>query len=44
MASSFSELLAQRQFMRFWLARIAGITAYQMLMLAMGWQIGRAHV
>ena len=39
MASFFSELLAQRQFMRFWLARIAGITAYQMLMLAMGWHM-----
>ena len=39
MGSSFSELLAQRQFMRFWLARIAGITAYQMLMLAIGWHM-----
>ena len=39
MSSSFSELLAQRQFMRFWLARICGITAHQMLMLAISWHM-----
>ena len=39
MTSAFSELLAQRQFMRFWLARIFGITSYQMLMLAIGWHM-----
>jgi hypothetical protein len=33
MTSSFTELLAQRQFMRFWLARIFGVSAHQMLML-----------
>ena len=39
MTSTFSELLAQRQFMRFWLARICGISAYQMLMLAISWHM-----
>ena len=39
MNSTFSELLAQRQFMRFWLARIFGITAHQMLMLAISWHM-----
>ncbi len=39
MNSSFSELLAQRQFMRFWFARIFGISAHQMLMLAIGWHL-----
>ena len=39
MTSSFSELLAQRQFMRFWLARIFGVSAHQMLMLAISWHI-----
>ena len=39
MASSFSELLAQRQFMRFWLARIFGVSAHQMLMLAISWHM-----
>lgn len=39
MSSSFSALLAQRQFMRFWLARICGVTAHQMLMLAIGWHM-----
>ena len=39
MTTAFNDLLAQRQFMRFWLARIAGITAYQMLMLAISWQM-----
>ena len=39
MTSTFSELLAQRQFMRFWLARICGISAHQMLMLAISWHM-----
>lgn len=39
MTSSFSELLAQRQFMRFWLARIFGVSAHQMLMLAISWHM-----
>ena len=39
MISTFSELLAQRQFMRFWLARIFGISAHQMLMLAISWHM-----
>ena len=39
MTSSFTELLAQRQFMRFWLARICGISAHQMLMLAISWHM-----
>jgi len=34
-----SELLAQRQFVRFWLARLAGTTANQMLMVAVAWQM-----
>lgn len=39
MTSTFSVLLAQRQFMRFWLARICGISAHQMLMLAISWHM-----
>jgi MFS family permease len=39
MTSSFTELLAQRQFMRFWLARIFGISGHQMLMLAISWHM-----
>jgi MFS family permease len=39
MTSSFKELLAQRQFMRFWLARIFGVSAHQMLMLAISWHM-----
>ena len=39
MSSSLSDLLAQRQFMRFWLARICGITAHQMLMLVISWHM-----
>jgi MFS family permease len=34
-----SELLAQRQFLRFWFARLAGTTANQMLMVAVAWQM-----
>ena len=36
---SLPELLAQRQFVRFWLARVAGTMANQMLMVAVSWQI-----
>ena len=32
--TDFGELFAQRQFVRFWLARVAGTTANQMLMVA----------
>ena len=39
MTSSFKELLAHRQFMRFWLARIFGVSAHQMLMLAISWHM-----
>ena len=39
MTSTFTDLLAQRQFMRFWLARICGISAHQMLMLAISWHM-----
>ena len=34
-----SELFAQRQFVRFWFARLAGTTANQMLMVAVAWQM-----
>jgi MFS family permease len=37
--ATFAELLAQRQFMRFWLARIFGVSGHQMLMLAISWQL-----
>ena len=37
--SQISQLLAQTQFMRFWLARLAGVTANQMLMVAVAWQM-----
>jgi MFS family permease len=36
---SFSHLFAQRQFMRFWVARLAGVTANQMLMVAVAWHM-----
>jgi MFS family permease len=32
-------LFAQRQFMRFWVARLAGVTANQMLMVAVAWHM-----
>lgn len=35
----FSELLQQRQYLRFWLARVATTTATQMLMVAVAWQM-----
>ena len=37
--SNFTQLLAQRQFMRFWLARLAGVMANQMLMVAVAWHM-----
>lgn len=35
----FRDLLAQRGFIRLWVARLAGTTANQMLMVAVGWQM-----
>ena len=37
--SPFSALFQARDFMRFWVARVAGIMANQMLMVAVGWQM-----
>ena len=37
--TDLGELFAQRQFVRFWLARVAGTTANQMLMVAVAWQM-----
>ena len=37
--SHFSQLLRQRQFVRFWLARVAGVMANQMLMVALAWHM-----
>ena len=37
--SNFSQLFKQRQFMRFWVARLAGVTANQMLMVAVAWHM-----
>ena len=34
-----ADLLAQKQFVRFWMARLAGTTANQMLMVAVAWQM-----
>ncbi len=34
-----ADLFAQRQFIRFWLARVAGTMANQMLMVAVAWQM-----
>lgn len=36
---TLTELFAQRQFMFFWLARLAGVLAQQMLMVALAWQM-----
>ncbi|MDB5931277.1 MAG: major facilitator superfamily 1 [Polaromonas sp.] len=36
---SFTQLTAQRAFMRMWFARLFGTTANQMLMVAVGWQM-----
>ena len=38
-APTFKELTGQRAFMRMWFARLAGTTANQMLMVAVGWQM-----
>src|ERR1035437_3726935 len=37
--SHLSQLFAQPQFMRFWLARLAGVMANQMLMVAVAWHM-----
>ena len=37
--NSLSNLFAQRPFVRFWLARLAGVTANQMLMVALAWHM-----
>jgi len=34
-----SQLFSQRQFIRFWLARVAGVMANQMLMVAVAWHM-----
>ena len=34
-----SDLFAQRQFVRFWMARLAGVMANQMLMVAVAWHM-----
>jgi MFS family permease len=36
---SLSDLFRQRAFLRMWMARLFGITANQMLMVAVGWQM-----
>ena len=35
----FTDLFAQRAFIRFWLARLGGVTANQMLMVALAWHM-----
>ena len=35
----FAQLLRQRQFVRFWLARVAGVMTNQMLMVALAWHM-----
>ena len=37
--ASFSGLMAQRPFLRLWFARLAGTSASQMMMVALGWQM-----
>jgi len=37
--TTFRDLMAQRAFLRLWCARLAGTTANQMLMVAVGWQM-----
>ena len=37
--NNFARLFTQRQFMRFWVARLAGVTANQMLMVAVAWHM-----
>lgn len=36
---SFNELLRQKQFVRFWFARVAGIMGNQMLLVALAWHM-----
>ncbi|MBG9388949.1 MFS transporter [Caenimonas aquaedulcis] len=36
---TFRDLMAQRPFLRLWAARLAGTSANQMLMVALGWQM-----
>lgn len=36
---SLRELLSYRDYLRFWLARLAGTATNQMLMVALGWQM-----
>src|SRR5450830_1009163 len=38
-SNSLSHLFSQRPFMRFWLARLLGVTANQMLMVAVAWHM-----
>lgn len=38
-SSAFSDLLAQRPFVLFWMARLTGTLANQMLMVAVAWQM-----
>src|SRR5690349_12185894 len=38
-SNSMTALLRQKAFMRFWCARVAGIMANQMLMVAVGWHM-----
>jgi MFS family permease len=37
--AGFSDLMAQRPFLRLWMARLFGTAASQMLMVAIGWQM-----
>jgi MFS family permease len=37
--ASFSALMAQRAFLRLWVARLAGTSASQIMMVALGWQM-----
>lgn len=37
--TSLSQLFVQRPFIRFWLARLAGVSANQMLMVAVAWHM-----
>ncbi|MCX8518377.1 MAG: MFS transporter, partial [Rhodoferax sp.] len=39
MPDSLASLFAQRHFVRFWLARLSGVSANQMLMVALAWHM-----
>jgi hypothetical protein len=39
MTATAGSLLAQHQFVRFWCGRVASVFAYQMLSVAVGWQV-----